>query len=201
MADRTEIRLKRHRMTHVGEMHVDPLLFRPVFHANCSMRNCNGRCCAEGVLLDPRDKERILAHAALIQKYLESGMDRDPAAWFDGNVEADPDFPSGFCEGTAADERGCVFLDSRGLCTLQKAAVGEGMHKFALKPFYCVAYPLTLEAGTLTIEDGDFTNRPSCCSSVDDGHQSVFDVCGEELEYMLGAEGASELRKMALVSA
>jgi hypothetical protein len=187
--------LSRHRMRHIPQMRIDPALFKPVFHESCSMRNCNGRCCSEGVLLDPADKEKILAHTEIIQRYLEPGMERDPGKWFDGVVEPDMDFPSGFCEGTAAAGHGCVFLDSRGLCTLQKTAMGEGMHKFALKPFYCVAYPLTLERGTLTIEDADFVSRPACCSAVDNGHQSVLEVCHEELEFMLGAEGVEELQE------
>jgi len=197
MAELAAVILRRHQITHVPALRVDPVVFQPVFHVSCSMRNCNGQCCAEGVLLDPTEKERILAHTGLIQKYLETDMEHDPANWFDGVVGQDMDFPSGECEGTASTERGCVFLDSRGLCTLQKAAVAEGMDKFTLKPFYCVAYPLTIDAGVLTVEDADFTSRPSCCSAVDQGSQHITDVCREELEFMLGADGAQELELAA----
>jgi Fe-S-cluster containining protein len=196
MAERTPVVLRGHRMAHVPELRVDPVVLTPVFHASCSMRNCNGQCCAEGVLVDMADKERILAHADLIRKYLEPGMESDASKWFDGVVERDIDFPSGSCEGTSASGRGCVFLDSRGLCTLQKAAMAEGMDKFALKPFYCVAYPLTVDRGVLTVEDADFTNRPTCCSAVDRGALHVTDVCREELEFMLGPDTTNELEQI-----
>lgn len=197
MADRSFPRLRTHRMTYIRDMRVDPVLFKPVFQSDCSMNNCNGTCCQDGVLLDPTDKARILAHAERIKKYLEPGMERDPAKWFDGEVAMDADFPSGTCEGTMATERGCVFLDSRGLCTLQKTAMAEGMHKFALKPFYCVAYPITMDAGVLTLEDPDFTERPSCCSAIPIGARTPFDVCREEFEFMLGDEGVAELERIS----
>ncbi len=196
MGDRSFPRIGSYRMSYIKDMRVDPILFVPVFRADCSMNNCNGSCCQDGVLLDPIDKARILAHAELITKHLEPGMEHDPAKWFDGEVAADADFPSGTCEGTAATDRGCVFLDSRGLCSLQKAAMAEGMHKFALKPFYCVAYPITMDAGVLTLEDPDFTNRPSCCSAMQTGALTPFDVCREEFDFMLGDEGVAELERI-----
>jgi hypothetical protein len=189
-------RLGRHTMTHVRDLRVDPILFQPVFRDDCEMRNCTGACCAEGVLLDPADKAKILRHTDLIQKYLEPGMETDPSRWFDGDVQPDKDFPSGVCEGTRATERGCIFLDAKGLCTLQKAAMGEGMDRFALKPFYCVAYPLTMDAGVLTLEDPDFTNRPMCCSAITTGTRTSLDVCREEYEHMLGNEGLIEFERL-----
>ncbi len=195
MAERPVI-LRGHGMAHIPELRIDPIVFTKAFELHCSMGNCNGRCCAEGVLVDVSEKENILRHADLIRRYLEPGMEHDPAKWFDGMPEPDPDFPSGWCEGTAAKARGCVFLDRRGLCTLQKAATAEGMHKFALKPFYCVAYPLTVDGGVLTTEDPDFTNRPQCCSTCPDGALTIFDVCAEELTFMLGEHGASALRRL-----
>jgi hypothetical protein len=188
--------LWRHTMAHVRGLRVDPVLFTPIFRSDCAMRNCNGNCCAEGVLLDPADKARILAHTDMILRHLEPGMETDPAHWFDGDVQPDIDFPSGVCEGTRATERGCVFLDHAGLCSLQKAAAHEGMDRFALKPFYCVAYPLTMDAGVLTLEDPDFTNRPACCSAVSPGALTALDVCREEFEHVLGKEGTNEFEQL-----
>ncbi len=195
MAERPII-LRGHGMRHIPELRIDPIVLDGVFDARCSMGNCNGRCCAEGVLVDVAEKENILRHADLIARHLGPDMEHDPARWFDGIQERDPDFPSGACEGTATTPRGCVFLDSGGLCTLQKAAMAEGMDKYALKPFYCVAFPLTVDGGVLTTEDPDFTNRPQCCSTRPAGALTVFDVCAEELTFMLGERGASALKQL-----
>jgi Fe-S-cluster containining protein len=119
----------------------------------------------------------------MIRRHLEPWQEQDPGAWFDAEPIDDADYPSGKAIGTRATERGCVFLDSVGRCALQKAAVAEGMDRFALKPFYCVAYPVVIENGVLMISD-----LPTL---------DAFDVCAEELEFVLGKEGVEELRALA----
>jgi Fe-S-cluster containining protein len=188
--------LKKHHLKHIPELRVDPELLRQRFSPGCSMCHCNGTCCAEGVLLDLRDKERILAHTDLIKKYLEPQQEHDATKWFDHTIEYDIDFPSGRCDGTTVRDGGCVFLDSKGLCALQKTAMAEGMDKFALKPFYCVAFPLVIDGHVLTTDDPEFTNRSQCCSVVPQGSLTVFEVCREEFEYILGADGLKEIEKI-----
>jgi hypothetical protein len=189
--------LKQHHLKHIPELQIDPEILLPRFSPGCSMCHCNGTCCAEGVLLDLRDKERILAHADLIKQYLEPHQEHDAAKWFDQSIEHDIDFPSGLCDGTATRDGGCVFLDSKGLCALQKTAMAEGMDKFSLKPFYCVAFPLVIDRHVLTIDDPDFTNRPQCCSIVPEGALTALDVCREEFEFILGAQGLRELEQVS----
>jgi hypothetical protein len=89
-----------------------------------------------------------------------------------------------------------VFLDKKGLCALQKTAMAEGMDKFALKPFYCVAFPLVIDRHMLTTDDPEFTKRSQCCSIVPDGSLTVLDVCREEFGYILGTEGLEEIEKV-----
>jgi hypothetical protein len=72
----------------------------------------------------------------------------------------------------------------------------EGMQKFALKPFYCVAFPLTIDEHVLTTYEPEFTNRPQCCSVGAAGALTVLDVCREEFEYMLGADGLREVEQL-----
>jgi hypothetical protein len=145
-------------------------------------------------MVGPGERNRILAHAELIQRYMEPHQDKDPAGWFDDDEEVDTDFPEGRAVGTQVRTYGCVFLDSAGRCTLQKTAAAEGMGKFALKPFFCVAFPLTIEDGVLMVDNPDFTGRTQCCSTAEGGELSVFDVCEEELEFMLGEAGLNELK-------
>jgi hypothetical protein len=188
--------LTKHHLQHISDLRVDPEILTQRLAPSSSMCNCNGTCCADGVLLDLNDKERILAHADLIRKYLEPQQEKDSAKWFDNNIEPDTDFPSGKCDGTAVQGNGCVFLCSKGLCALQKTAMAEGMEKFALKPFYCVAFPLTIDNHILTTYEPEFTNRPECCSIVPVGSMTVLDVCREEFEYILGAEGLKEIEPL-----
>jgi hypothetical protein len=67
------------------------------------------------------------------------------------------------------------------------------MPRQALKPFYCFAYPITVESGVLAVDDPDFTNRTDCCSMIPGGSKSVIDVCRFELEFVLGEDGLEEL--------
>lgn len=186
--------LHRHHLKHLPELKVEPDFLTRRFAPGCSMAQCNARCCRQGVMVDIAEQKHILDQRALVLKYMEPHQEHDPDKWFDGVVEEDTDFPSGKGVGTQVRSTGCVFLDSVGRCVLQKAAIAEGMNKFALKPFFCVAYPVTIESGTLIIDDADFTERKECCSTVENGTLTVLDVCREELEFMLGPEGLSELQ-------
>ncbi|MBI3365293.1 MAG: hypothetical protein HY033_10330 [Ignavibacteriae bacterium] len=121
---------------------------------------------------------------------------KDSSKWFEDREREDTDFPSGKAIGTQAMDYGCVFLDSVGRCTLQKAAIAEGMHPFALKPFYCVAYPVTVDHGELMVDDAEFVDRPQCCRPTESGTLDILDVCADELEHVLGKEGVEELRTM-----
>lgn len=188
--------LTRHKLKHIPRLLVDPDLFEQKFSPHCSMMHCNGTCCREGVLIDLEEKATILRFVDVIHKYMEPTQVHDPSRWFDEDVQPDPDFPSGYCDGTATANGGCVFLNSKGLCTLQLAATAEGMSKYAIKPFYCFAFPITLDGGVLTLYEPEFTNRPECCSAVPNGTLSILDICQEELEFMLGSDGFEELKTL-----
>lgn len=191
-----DISLKKHHLRHIPNLRVHPSFFGRQFDSGCSMMSCNADCCHYGVMADIHERDRILEHKDLILRYMEPQQEHDPSQWFEEEV-VDLDFPSGKAVGTQARDYGCVFLDAAGRCVLQKAAMGEGMHKFSLKPFFCVAYPVTIEHGELIIDDADFVNRPACCSVVKDGSLTIFDVCSEELEHVLGKDGLTELQAAA----
>jgi hypothetical protein len=185
--------LHRHHLQHIKSLSIDYEVLQQRFSPGCAMCNCNGTCCADGVLLDLKDKENILVHKDLVKQYMDPDQQHDESKWFDNAIEHDIDFPSGQCDGTSVHGNGCVFLNSKGLCVLQKTAMAEGMEKFALKPFYCVAFPLTIDEHVLTTYEPEFTNRPQCCSIGSEGSLSVLDVCKEEFEYMLGTQGLQEI--------
>ena len=196
MADRKYLELRNHHLAHIPVLKVDPVVFEAKFIHGCSMQNCNASCCQGGVMLDVKERDNILRHADLIRKHMEPGQVKDPQAWFDSEEELDTDYPSGRGIGTQTTDRGCVFLKKDGRCVLQTASMEEGLPKQALKPFFCFAFPVTIDAGVLTIDDPDFTNRPECCSMIPGGSKSVLEICWEEFEFVLGSEGAKALRAL-----
>ncbi len=62
---------------------------------------------------------------------------------------------------------------------------------------FCFAFPVTIDAGVLTIDDPEFTDRPECCSMIPGGTRPVLEICWEEFEFVLGSKGAKALLDLA----
>jgi hypothetical protein len=185
--------LRKHHLGHLPELKVNENILSTRFDASCSVYKCDAKCCSMGVFADVVERDRILKNADLIRQYMEPTQQHDPSKWFEKNEIEDADFPSGRCIGTEATEKGCIFLQSNGRCVLQIAATEEGHDKAFLKPFFCFAYPVTVDHGELIIDQPDFVRRPQCCTGVPGGPRKAIDVCREELEFVLGVEGYKEL--------
>jgi Fe-S-cluster containining protein len=170
---------------------VDPRLLRARFAAGCDTRRCNAACCRTGVWLDVAERDRILAHAERVRRVMERGQPRDTRRWFSRRSVTDADFPSGRAVHTRVVNGGCVFLDGEGRCVLQKASAAGPR----LKPFFCAAFPITIDQGVLTLDDHEHRSRPECCASRRDGPLTVFDVCRQELRHTLGAAELASLRR------
>jgi hypothetical protein len=193
MPNQHHIVLRQHALHHLPELCVNENVFRQRFIAGCSVANCNADCCKGGVWVDRNERETILTYAERIQRHMESSQEHNPARWFEDNELLDSDFPSGQAIGTQVRDSGCVFLKSDGKCVLQTAAVAEGLEEFSLKPFFCVAFPITIEDGTLMVDDPDLTNRQLCCSMVQHGTLTAIEVYSNELKSVLGNDGLNEL--------
>src|SRR5512140_1116977 len=124
----------------------------------------------------------------MIKKYMDDTQVRDESRWFEKREMEDGDFPSGQCVGTEAHNGKCAFLDGLGRCTLQVAAASEGMHKWALKPFFCVLYPIEVTNGVVSFDDM-LQGEQSCCSIGHDFEMPLFEGCRDELTYLVGPEG------------
>lgn len=186
--------IRRHRMTHIPELRLGRELSEKRFAAGCSMGKCNAACCSGGVYADLAERDAILAHAELVRSQMEPDQVHDERRWFEGETVEDSDYPSGRAVGTEVYGERCVFLNSAGMCVLQKAAAAGGLGRYALKPFFCWLYPVTVEHGELTLHDPEYASRESCCSCRDEGPLTVLDVCAEELTLALGEEGVEELK-------
>jgi hypothetical protein len=148
-------------------------------------------------LVDVAQRDQILAHADLVQRAMDGSQDRDPARWFEDTESADPDFPSGRVVGTRVRDERCVFLDSAQRCVLQTATIAAARPGLDLKPFFCAAFPITIAAGTLWIDELCLEMPAPCCRPTAGGTLGVFDVCEVELRHVLGSEGLGELRELA----
>jgi Protein of unknown function (DUF3109) len=176
----------------VGNHNVDPILFERSIATGCGPFACESTCCSSGVYADLAEKERILAHRDIIKKYLDETQTNDDTRWFDSEVVHDSDFPSGKAVGTEVFNGKCVFLNKHGRCSLQIAGSEEKLGRWALKPFYCVAFPITVDDGVVTFDDF-LDEKPTCCSFVDGHETSIVTACKEELEFVLGSAGYDEL--------
>jgi hypothetical protein len=190
-----EIAIRRHALPHFRDLKVEPRVLTARFDPECATSRCTGRCCEGGVWTDATEHDAILTHAAAIQTQMDRSQERNTDKWFDSEPRDDADFPSGRAFGTAVINGACVFLDADRRCVLQKASNGETGN---LKPFFCVAFPLTICEGTLCLDDAD---DGACCMPSPDGSVNVFALCVQELEYVMGMDGVAQLRDVARGSA
>jgi len=136
-----------------------------------------------------------MAHADVVRGLMDSSQDDDPRHWFEDDIAADSDFPSGFATSTRLKDNRCGFLNRAGRCVLQIAAnalCGSGID---LKPFFCRLFPLTIEDGVLML-DPNLRRAETCCGECPDGELTALDVCSEELQYALGRAGVEDLRRL-----
>ena len=188
--------LHKHRLGYFPELKVGEDIFTMRYASGCSMSNCHGICCADGVDVDIAERDRILEHADMIRQYMDETQDRDTANWFQ-EPKPDPDFPSGQCTTTRLKGNGCNFLNKHGQCVVHMAEAKAPPGFGYLKPFFCRAFPVCILNGTLSVDDEQCPDERACCGPVKNGPLSILDTCAFELEYMLGADGLAELRKMA----
>lgn len=196
MASKTDRFVSTHGLAHLGPLRVDPEIFTARFSRACSMANCDAGCCQAGVWVDVLHRDVILEHAAVVARHMDPGQEHDPARWFEPEIVDDPDFPSGKAIGTEATDSGCVFLNAAGRCVLHKVDDVERLG-IRLKPFFCRVFPVTICNGVLTLDEPIAGERPRCCSETPGGGQTALELCQEEWEAALGAQGLAELRSIA----
>ena len=177
-----------------GSYSISPELVTRGFAAGCGPERCNAACCrAGGAYVDVRERDRILAHAELIAPHFDESQNPDPAQWFESEEKLDPDYPSGKCVGTAAKDERCNFLDRQNRCSLQSAALAQGLHKWAFKPMYCALFPLDLSAGVLRL-DGR-VRHGECCAPTAEFARSALQACREEIVHLVGEAAVAAFEK------
>lgn len=168
---------------------IDPLIFTFKFTCRC----IGGECCNYGVYTDFKEYEKILSIKDEIISIMDDTQSKNVDEWFE-SPEKDDDFESGVAVGTNIINGKCTFLDSHGLCTLQKLSLKQGHHKWNNKPIFCVLFPLTVYQGALTIDD-EHIDRLNTCNRYAHETSTIFDSCKEELKHFLGEDGFEELER------
>jgi hypothetical protein len=174
-------------------LRADTSLLQARFAAGCDLGRCFGQCCRTGVWLDPRERGRVLAHAGLVRQAMDAGQALDPQRWFRAHSKRDRDFPSGRAVHTRVVGGRCVFLNDAGRCVLQKASL-QARLRVSLKPYFCIAYPATIDGGLVKLDDEPSRAGRPCCGATPGGPLTALDVCGRELRFVLGAAGLRALR-------
>lgn len=168
-------------------------LFSKGFPAGGGPCTCSSVCCEGGVYVDLRERDAIMAHKEMIAAEMDETQVKDAAAWFDTEEEEDADFPSGRSVGTQVINDKCAFLDRAGRCAIQLAAVHAGMHKWALKPLFCVLYPIEITNHVVSFDDM-LQEVQSCCTVDARFDVPIFEGCSEELVHLVGDEGLEMMR-------
>jgi hypothetical protein len=186
MADQDELRIKGYL--------ISPELFTTGYPAGAGPCTCDASCCGRGAYVDLSERARILEHAALIKPHLDATQPHDESAWFEQEERVDPDYASGKCIGTAVHGDKCALLDGQGRCSLQVAANAAGMHRWALKPLYCLLFPIEIANGVIRFDPYKQGQR-ACCSVQSTFEVPLFEACRAELVHVLGEDGFESLRQ------
>lgn len=171
---------------------IDTVIFKQGFVPGCDIGKCAGQCCDWGVYMDKDFYKVIMNYENEIKEIMDENQPKNSVDWFEKELLEDKDFPSGYSIGTEMyiNSKGttqCVFKDKNNYCSLQVLAMKNKLHKWAIKPLYCILYPLTIVDNILTY-DNDHSIKLDYCGI---GHeenftQSVFEAMKEEINFVLG---------------
>jgi len=153
---------------------------------------CSSDCCAGGVHADLEERAKILSLKEKIKPHMDETQTRDENLWFEENIQEDADFPSGHCVGTSVVNGKCAFLNARGHCSIQLAAVAEGLDRWAWKPLYCILYPIEISDAVVGFDPMLQDEKP-CCSIGESHEIPLFRACKSELVHLLGEDGYARL--------
>jgi hypothetical protein len=155
---------------------IAPRVTRRLFLGEASVRNCDGKCCRGGTTVSIDERDRVMAHAALVSRQMTSRARGDASRWFDARMANDADFTAGRATSTRVLDGACVFYRTDGLCALQVAGEKSLGNPWALKPAVCLLWPLAVQDGALDAGYAWFTRRRECCAPVRTGEKTILQV-------------------------
>jgi len=171
-----------------------PELFTSGFGEGSGPCRCASDCCSGGVYADVTEREMILSQQEKIKRQMDETQTKDEHLWFDREIENDADFVSGRRVGTSVVNDKCVFLNRTGQCSIQLAAVAEGLHRWAWKPLYCILYPIEITDNVVGFDPMLQDEKP-CCSIAGSFEVPLFRACKDELVHLLSMDGYLQLEE------
>ncbi|MDI6780212.1 MAG: DUF3109 family protein [Bacteroidota bacterium] len=177
---------------------VDENLFNLGLAMGCNPNDCTGECCSDGVYISLEDHKKILEYKDVIKKHMDETQTIDESVWFETQTEQDADFPGGVCIGTQVYNDKCVFLNKEKRCVLQVTAVSLGLDRWAIKPFYCIAFPIVVAENVLTFDDM-MNDKAPCCTAKESLPENIIDACKDEFVYILGEEHYCKLTELLML--
>lgn len=174
----------------VGSFRLAPELFVRTNLRNQCIEKCNARCCEGGVSITVEQVNRIKAHAAEIQPYLIEPYDF--SEW-DTSRGADLGTPLLF-ENQPGEQ--CWFLRANKYCAIHTYALDKGMPVPAIKPFFCLFFPLTLiDLDVNVTEIGVDGKAYETCLVSDEREGYLFRQFENELRRVIGDANYWELEQ------
>ncbi|MBN1889160.1 MAG: DUF3109 family protein [Thermoflexales bacterium] len=179
---------------------IEPALLEVQPVHRCDIAVCRGVCCSYGVYVAMEQKAAILLHAEMIKPYLPPDR-RDESEWFCDESVADASFPSKRFDFTNTipnpdypDGGTCIFLRPDATCAVQVASVANGLDRWALKPFFCVLFPLVIDEWCLMLDsENPLYQHAACHGQTIPAHQPVYVLLKDEFVHALGEEGYARL--------
>ena len=176
----------------VGGYRFSPELFSTGFEKESGPCRCSSNCCSGGVYADLAERDQILAQTEKIKRLMDDTQNRDESRWFETEIGQDADFRSGRCIGTMVHNDKCVFLNAKGHCSIQLAAVAEGLDRWAWKPLFCILFPIEITDKVVGF-DPLLQDEQPCCSTRHEFDVPLYQACKDELTHLLGSDGYAEL--------
>jgi hypothetical protein len=167
-------------------------LFTTGFRRGEGPFNCTSRCCHRGAYMDVAERDLLIKHADLIQPHLDATQSHDLETWFEHEEKVDPDYASGRCVGTGTVNGKCAFQNEKGWCTVQIAGAVSADDKWAIKPAYCVTFPLEVVDGWVRF-NAMMQGKEQCCSVHKEFDTPLFEACREELIHLVGEDGYQQV--------
>jgi hypothetical protein len=160
---------------------IDDRIFEIRYFQDCmGCTFCSDRCCQWGVDVDEANVKRILAEDGL-----KAWVKWDSAEWF-GEIQEDPEFPSGAFRRTGVKGGKCVFLNPAGRgCLIHSYSLAVGQDYHELKPMISSLFPLTFDQGNLRPAH-DVLSGELVCLNYGDLQPSLYDGSRDELAWYFG---------------
>ena len=186
--------------------------------ASCSLADCKGMCCYDGVYVDAPTEAAITALVdSRRSDFVAMGLNLPEAVVVDGDwlgqtnarktarrawdaSAAVADYPKQFTQTT------CVFHLDDGRCGFQVLAMQDGVHPWTYKPHPCWLFPITIQYGKIALYDEiadptrhdgyeGFVAGTRCGRTCSDGRPAI-EIVAQELRYLgtiLGRELIAEV--------